>query len=158
MNNFSNSEKTLVSSVVGYFHDVIGTGDHYSKQHSHGNRQHQQQQQHNIVQSGQSTLLSKMNTNSPSSVSEIKEQVEWLHFENINLLCNTSYTTSSWNLYNNNSNKPNTGVRYQNFNFANSNILLVLGYKTGFSIWIIDVSLFFPFILFYFYHFNSKQL
>ncbi len=137
------SEKTLVSSVVGYFHDVIGTGDIYSKQNSHINRH--QQKQHNIVQSGQSTLLSKMSTNSPSSASEIKEQVEWLQFENINLLHSTSYTTNSWSFFDNNHvNNTNPGVKYRDFSFSNSNILLVLGYKTGFSIWIIDVRIFFP--------------
>lgn len=127
------SERTIVSSMVGYFHDVIGNGETYGKhsQLSLANQRHQ----HNIVQSGSSTLLAKVATNSPSSASEIKEQIEWLHYENINLLSSTSYTSNSWNIYNNKS-----SAKFQNCTFSSSNILLVLGYKTGFSIWVIGVS------------------
>lgn len=138
------SEKTLVGSMVGYLHDVIGTGENFNK-HSQTTKQ---QQQHNCVQSGSSTLLSKAPSNSQAA-SEIKEQIEWLHYENINLLCSTNFTSNSWNLYNNNS-TPNlfnnvagtnkNSTKFQNCHFSSSNILLVLGYKTGFSIWTINVN------------------
>ena len=96
---------------------------------------------HFIVKiSGYSTLFSKMQTNASSSPSEIKEEIKWLHYETINLLSTTSYTDNSWNTFNNNQSSSNN-VKYQNFNFSNSNILLILGYKTGFSIWTIDVSI-----------------
>ena len=45
-------------------------------------------------------------------------------------------TSSSSNL-NNNNNNSNSNT---NTPFANSNILLVIGYKTGFSIWTIDMN------------------
>lgn len=128
--------------MVGYFHDVIGNGETYGK-HSQLSLHPNQRHQHNIVQSGSSTLLAKVATNSLSSASEIKEQIEWLHYENINLLSSTSYTNNSWNIYNytgsqQSSNK--SSAKFQNCTFSSSNILLVLGYKTGFSIWVIDVS------------------
>jgi hypothetical protein len=128
--------------MVGYFHDVIGNGENYNK---HSQLTTNQRHQHNIVQSGSSTLLAKMPTNSPSSASEIKEQIEWLHYETINLLSTTNYTNNSWNMYNNNQTCSGanfkSSAKFQNCTFSASNILLVLGYKTGFSIWVIDVSL-----------------
>lgn len=126
--------------MVGYFHDVIGNGETYGK-HSQLQLQNQRHQ-HNIVQSGSSTLLAKVATNSPSSAYEIKEQIEWLHYENINLLSSTSYNSNSWNIFNNSSNQTSnkSSAEFQNYTFSSSNILLVLGYKTGFSIWVIDVS------------------
>lgn len=128
--------------MVGYFHDVIGTSDNFSK-HSHTTNH--PQQQHNIFQSGSSTLLSKTPSNNRTPANEIKEQIEWLHYENINLLCSTAYTSSSWTMYQGNSVNPNlnntskSNVKFQNTNLSSSNFLLVLGYKTGFSIWTIDV-------------------
>ena len=131
--------------MVGYFHDVIGTSDNFSK---HSQQQNHPQQQHNIVQSGSSTLLSKTPSNIRTPANEIKEQIEWLHYENINLLSSTAYTSSSWNLYQANSGNSNfnntskSNVKFQNTNLSSTNFLLVLGYKTGFSIWTIDVNAF----------------
>ncbi len=105
--------------MVGYFHDVIGGSENYAK---HTQQQtSKRQQQPSIVQSGSSTLLSNVCSSAQSPASEIKEQIEWLHYEHINLL-NTSHSAFS-------------GTKC----FSNSNLLLVLGYKTGFSVWIIDV-------------------
>lgn len=97
------SDKTLVGSVVGFFQDVVGQGEN-SKHHHQPNHHH-----------------SSSNPSSSSfQISEIKEQIEWLHFEPVNVLIN--------------SNTSNNAL------FANSNILLVIGYKTGFSIWTIDMN------------------
>lgn len=58
-----------------------------------------------------------------SIISEIKEPIEWLRFEHVH--------TSSVNRMK--SNKHRTQLA--------SNLLLVIGYKTGFSVWCIDVSI-----------------
>jgi hypothetical protein len=132
--------------MVGYFQDVIGTSNH------NVDKQQQQQQvshhkrQYNVVQSGSSTLLATVaNGAHVHSVSDIKEQIEWLHYEHINLLIPNQ--TCSPNLLNNpQTNSASSFTNYFNsnkktphLNLSNSNILLIIGYKTGFSIWTIDV-------------------
>lgn len=96
--------------MVGFFHDVVGSDNLKS-------------------QTGHST--SKPNTSNTSSnpniPPEIKEQIEWLHFEYFYLLdsANGGATNKS---------------KFANTPFASSNIILVVGYKTGFSVWTIDVN------------------
>ncbi len=129
------NEKSIVGSVVGFLQDVVGnTENHHHNHNKHSQSQRQQPQHHGIVQSGSSTLLSNVTTVSPIQPSEIKEQIEWLHFEHMNLL--EPSAASQLSFQNQNSKKD------QSFNFSNSNILLVLGYKTGFSVWTIDVIIF----------------
>lgn len=96
------NERTLVSSVVGFLQDVVGADTNKQTQSSHNAATHKQS-------SSQSQL------NSHHLANEIKEQIEWLHFENYNLLDSSK----------------NSNLK--------SHILLVIGYKTGFSIWTIDV-------------------
>jgi hypothetical protein len=96
-----------VGSVVGFFQDVVGAGNHSdpsssinhpsinSTSHHHHHHHHQP--------------------------CEIKEQIEWLHFEPVSMLISSGQANNS--------------------PFVNANILLVLGYKTGFAIWTIDVSI-----------------
>lgn len=138
------SEKTLVSTAVGFFHDLVGgdasktqAGLHMSSKNRHVS---------------QSNPLSNANTSNLAS--ETKEQIEWLHFEYFTLLdssssnassasSNSSTTTStntSSSTTTNNDSKSSAKQKFLNSPFANSNILLVIGYKTGFSIWSIDVS------------------
>lgn len=55
----------------------------------------------------------------PQQTQDIKEPIEWVHYEMINF-----------------NNKINFNIK----SIVISNILLIIGYKTGFSIWCIDVS------------------
>ena len=126
------NEKSIVGSVVGFLQDVVGSNENHHHNHNkNSHSQRQQPQHHGIVQSGSSTLLSNVTAVSSIQPSEIKEQIEWLHFEHMNLL---ESSASSQTSFLNQSNKKD-----QSFNFSNNNILLVLGYKTGFSVWSIDV-------------------
>lgn len=86
------NEKSLVGSVVNFIHDYVGA----DKQ-------------------SLSTSNQTLNQNELNVPNEVKEQIEWLHFE--------PYTLSR------------TGSQ-----FTNSNIILVLGYKTGYSVWSIDLD------------------
>jgi hypothetical protein len=113
------NEKSIVGSMVGFFHDVVGTSENHHTKHS----QRQQSTSHthhhhgNIVQSGSSTLLSNVTAVTSTPPSEIKEQIEWLHYEHLNMLDSSKSFHKT----------------------ISNNILLVLGYKTGFSVWNIDV-------------------
>ena len=66
------------------------------------------------------------NKRTSTSLQDIKEPIEWIRYEHINF-----------------SNKIKCNVR----SMVISNILLIIGYKTGFSIWCIDVSFDFRFRL-----------
>lgn len=112
------NERTLVGSVVGFIQEVV-SGETSQAGHPAGANK-----RHPIA----STNSSSSQSSSHHMVAEIKEQIEWLHFENINLLDSFSSPATSANSASSSS------------SFANSNILLVLGYKTGFSVWTIDVS------------------
>lgn len=102
------NERTLVGSVVGFLQDVVTGGDSSHPVGGSGVKRANQ-----VVGS-----VNNHHTSSSSGMpNEIKEQIEWLHVENVNLLDSFEHTQ-----------------------FANSNIILVLGYKTGFSVWSIDVS------------------
>jgi len=109
--------------MVGFFHDVVGTSENHHHHHHTKHSSHRQTTTHNIVQSGSSTLLSNVTAVTNTPPSEIKEQIEWLHYEHVNMLDSSSSKSS--------------------FHFKSTimnNILLVLGYKTGFSVWNIDVN------------------
>lgn len=95
------NERTLVGSVVGFIHDVVSGGDAAN----------------DGIKRPSQLAATNINTGSSAMANEVKEQIEWLHFENANLLDS-----------------------FENTPLANSNILLLLGYKTGFSVWSIDVS------------------
>ncbi|RMZ95876.1 breast carcinoma-amplified sequence, partial [Brachionus plicatilis] len=88
------NEKSLVGSVVNFIHDYVGA----DKQGS--------------PLSGSNQTSSQNELNVPN---EVKEQIEWLHFEPYALARSGSQ-------------------------FSNSNIILVLGYKTGYSVWSIDMD------------------
>jgi hypothetical protein len=62
-----------------------------------------------------------------STKQDIMEPIEWIHYEQINF---------------------NNKIKYNVRSLIISNILLIIGYKTGFSIWCIDVSLMFFFHIF----------
>jgi hypothetical protein len=106
-----------VGSVVGFIQEVVagGTGaDHQSSSI-------------NSKRSGSSMSANQHHSGAPS-MNEIKESIEWLHFEHVGMLDRSSHGS---HLYN--------------------NILLVLGYKTGFSIWSIDVDLASFYFIFFFF-------
>lgn len=86
------NEKTLVGSVVNFIQDYVGADKQTAPQ-------------------AQQSNPNKIDLNVPN---EVKESIEWLHFEPYTLLNRT------------------------NSNFSDSSIILVLGYKTGFSIWSLD--------------------
>ncbi|CAF0706289.1 unnamed protein product [Brachionus calyciflorus] len=90
------SEKTLVGSVVNFIQDYVGADKQTSSQT-------------NKTQSNQN----KIDLNVPN---EVKEPIEWLHFE------------------------PYTLTQKNNSSFQDSNIILILGYKTGYSIWSLDLN------------------
>jgi hypothetical protein len=95
--------------VVGFFHDVVGT-DNLKSQTGHST-------------SKPNTANTSSNPNIPP---EIKEQIEWLHFEYFYLLDSANGAANK--------------SKFANTAFASSNIILVVGYKTGFSVWTIDVN------------------
>jgi hypothetical protein len=90
------NEKTLVGTVVNFLHDAV------------------------IDKVPQAN--SYINKRTSTGAQDIKEPIEWIHYEQINF-----------------NNKIKSNVR----SMIISNILLIIGYKTGFSIWCIDVSYFF---------------
>ena len=134
------NERSIVDSVVGFFHDVVGGDTHHSRQHhSHASLGHH----HAVNKSSASTNASG------SAMSEIKEQIEWIHFEsfvNLDAYLNqqqsssstsgSSSSTSSTSTSSASSSSASTSIPSNN----NSSLLLVIGYKTGFAIWTIDVS------------------
>ena len=113
-----------MSTAVGFFQELVG-GDVSKAQTGLLHMSSKHNRHLNQAGSAMSNVSSSLLT------SEIKEQIEWLHFENFNLLDSSSFT--------NNNNNNNAKAKFLNSPFANSNILLVIGYKTGFSIWSIDV-------------------
>ena len=120
------NEKTIVGSVVGFFQDVVvGGAAELTKHHHHPNHHHNQRMQ--TANSANSTI---------SLANEIKEQIEWLHFENVAQLDSSR----------NNTGIADIGSTSKPASFNDANIILVVGYKTGFSVWIIDVG----FIIFVF--------
>jgi hypothetical protein len=96
------NEKTLVSTAVGFFQDLVGSD----------------------------TSKTQAQSNSSNLACETKEQIEWLHFEYFNLLDSSTDTDSS----------SSSKTKFNSSPYANSNILLVCGYKTGFSVWSIDLN------------------
>lgn len=123
----------MVGSFVGFFQDVVGgdsskqTGTTSSSNASSNSTNSSSLNSTNKSNSNASTSNSSANSSNSTTtttvVSEIKEQIEWLHFEYINLLDPASSASA-------NKNSP----------FFNSNILIVIGYKTGFSVWTIDIN------------------
>lgn len=96
--------------MVGFFHDVVGGGEnHHVKHHTHANNP--------------SSMLANVSQSSP--VCEVKEQIEWLHFENYNVLDTASYKEK---------------LQRNFIPTTTNNMLIMLGYKTGFAVWTIDVS------------------
>lgn len=102
------NERSLVGSVVGFIQDVVSGG---SDSQSSGQ---------GAVKRGVANNTSVGQGLGPMGgmANEVKEQIEWLHFENVNMLDS-----------------------FENTHLANSNIILMLGYKTGFAVWSIDVSI-----------------
>ena len=87
------NEKTLVGTVVNFIHDAV-------------------------IDKVPQAATSYMNKRT-STIQDIKEPIEWIHYEQINF---------------------NNKIKYNVRSMTISNILLIIGYKTGFSIWCIDVS------------------
>ena len=109
------NEKSIVGSVVDFMYDVVGAG--VDSKH---NLTSAKRQQHNTIQSGSSSLLSNVSASS-TPLEEIKEQAVWLHFEPICLL------------------DASKNIKANNTPLLTANLVLMIGYKTGFSIWTIDV-------------------
>ena len=89
------NEKTLVGTVVNFFHDAV-------------------------IDKVPLQATNYMNQRS-TSTQEIKEPIEWIHYEQISF---------------------NNKIKYNVRSMVISNILLIMGYKTGFSVWCIDVSVY----------------
>jgi hypothetical protein len=104
------NEKSIVETMVGYFHDVVGTEQSHHSYHNQSN--------------GPLSHHKNNSNNNISSPYEIKDQIEWLHFENYDIL-DSNGTCKSNQLKANN---------------LTNNILILLGYKTGFSVWTIDLN------------------
>ena len=96
-------EKTLVGTVVNFLHDAV-------------------------IDKVPQAATSYMNKRT-STIQEVKEPIEWIHYEQINF---------------------NNKIKYSVRSMVISNMLLIIGYKTGFSIWCIDVR----FIICFFFPFN----
>ncbi len=122
------NDRRIVSSVVGFLHDVV-SGANNSTNNSNASNSNSTSNGININQPSESSYKQPVvSSNSNSSLSnaahEIKEQIEWLHFENPHLLRKNNAFMS---------NKSSSA-------FASSNLILVLGYKTGFAVWSIDLN------------------
>lgn len=113
------NERSLVGSVVGYLHERVVASVVGEKASSEANR---------ISNNGS---LSGPGSNGISPMHEIKEQIEWLHFENISQLDVSRGA-------NHNTTQLGASAK-QSALFNDANVLLIIGYKTGFSVWIIDV-------------------
>ena len=132
---------------MGFFQDLVG-GDASKTQAG----LHLSSKNRNINQSSASS-----SSNSTNLASETKEQIEWLHFEYFTLLdssssnCGSSSSTTNGTAASGANNDPKLSAKSKLLNspFSNSNILLVIGYKTGFSIWSIDVIKFSFFLIIY---------
>jgi hypothetical protein len=138
------AEKSIVNSVVGFFQDKMvdsggvsgmmsgmlhGHHHHHHHHHHHGSGMSSEMAQAKRIQqqSAVAAGLASANASAAQLANEIKEQVEWLHFENVLML---------------DSSRNYSGGKSQASPFNEANIVLVMGYKTGFSVWIIDVSIF----------------
>ena len=95
-----------MSSVVGFIQDVVGGGDHHH---------------HHYASAGSSVNASSSSQMSGGGGCDLREHIEWLHFEPFHLLSQRATSL------------------YANTPYDHSNIILVTGYKTGFSVWSIDV-------------------
>lgn len=129
------NDRRIVSSVVGFLHDVV-SGTNNSTNNSNAANTNSTSNGINVSNVNQSSdtsyktsfLQPVVNSNSNSFLSnaahEIKEQIEWLHFENPHLLRKNAAFMANKN----------------SSAFASSNLILVLGYKTGFAVWSIDLN------------------
>lgn len=82
------NEKTLVGSVVGFLQDVVGADMNKQGQILHTG--------HSSTHHKSSSSQNQCNSHLPN---EVKEQIEWLHFENFSLLDSTSVSTQSSSPY-----------------------------------------------------------
>jgi hypothetical protein len=153
------NEKSIVGSVVGFFQDkVVGGGggggsDLMSSGAGMGSTMYERamgagsgssgclsseakrlHHHHHHNQSAMAAGLASASHTAASLANEIKEQIEWLHFENVNMLDSSRNSTGN--------STSNIGLNQSSVKpapFNDANLILVIGYKTGFSVWIIDV-------------------
>lgn len=90
------NERSIVDSVVGFFHDVVGGEGAHSRSQHPSLLGHHHQSNKRVGGSGNSSALLGQ-----PAIAEIKEQIEWIHFENfVNLdaYLNQSACSSSLSL------------------------------------------------------------